>query len=82
HQNYPNPFNPTTNIKFSLPQGEHVKLEVFNMLGKKVSTLVDEYKNAGEYSFTINAIGMSSGVYIYRLSSSSSQITRKMTLIR
>lgn len=86
-QNYPNPFNPTTTITYHLPQTAHVKLTLFDVLGREITTLVDGQMPAGSYSIdwdgTDNA-GQSvpSGVYLYRLSTESSSTTKAMTLIR
>jgi hypothetical protein len=66
-QNYPNPFNPSTTIRFSFPQREHVTLKVFDVLGREVATLVDGEKDAGEHSVVYNANGLPSGVYVFRL---------------
>ncbi|MCK9408730.1 MAG: FG-GAP-like repeat-containing protein [Bacteriovoracaceae bacterium] len=90
-QNYPNPFNPTTTIQFSIATAKHsvtsttenkVTLEVFNVLGKKVSTLLDEMKAAGEYSLQWNASGFSSGIYFYRLRTKDFTETRKLLLMK
>jgi hypothetical protein len=81
-QNYPNPFNPTTNVVYSVPKQTKVKLEVFDLLGRKVATLVDETKEAGQYAVRFGGPGLSSGVYIYRLSSPSQTITKKMLLMK
>ena len=81
-QNYPNPFNPLTQITYYIPVESHVKLKVFNVLGNEVATLVDEEKPAGEYSVKFNASGLSSGVYIYRLQTNYSTITKKMTYLK
>ena len=81
-QNYPNPFNPTTDIVYSVPKQSRVKLEVFNVLGQKVATLVDESKNAGQYSVSFGASNLSSGVYVYRLSSETQTISKKMVLMK
>jgi hypothetical protein len=73
-QNYPNPFNPTTNIRFALPSEATVRLEVYNMLGQKVATLIDDqHFNAGVFEAAWNARDdagreVSSGIYIYRIS--------------
>jgi len=81
-QNYPNPFNPTTQITYSIPVQSHVKLNIYNVLGNEVATLVDEEKPAGEYSVKFDASALSSGIYIYRLQTDYSIITKKMTFIK
>lgn len=82
HQNYPNPFNPSTNITFELPENSVVRLNVYNMLGRKVATLVNELTPAGSHTINFDASTMSSGVYIYTLQTGASTITRKMMLIK
>ncbi len=81
-QNYPNPFNPGTRILFEVPGSGIVTLEVFNLVGQKVAELVNEQKPAGRYEVTFDASALSSGVYVYRLSTAGQQLTRKMTLIK
>jgi hypothetical protein len=81
-QNYPNPFNPTTTIKFSIPEQSFVKLEVFNSLGEKVSTLVSEELNAGNFKYEWNAEGLTSGVYLYRLYTEDYTQTKKLLLMK
>ncbi|MCG8373216.1 MAG: T9SS type A sorting domain-containing protein [Balneolales bacterium] len=81
-QNYPNPFNPSTNIEFGIPEASGVSLEIYNSIGQKVATLVNERLSAGSYSFTWNASQMSSGVYFYRLQSGDVVSTKKMLLIK
>ncbi len=86
-QNYPNPFNPSTEIAFSIPTSGHVELTVFNILGQEVNRLVDLELTAGEYSVTWNgddAWGnqVSSGLYLYRLSSGDVTLTKKMILTK
>lgn len=66
-QNYPNPFNPATKINFSIPTNSIVNLEVFDILGRKVSTLLNEQKPSGVYEVNFNASELSSGIYIYKL---------------
>ena len=82
HQNYPNPFNPETNIKFQIPSSNFVSLEVFNILGQKVQTLVNEKREAGEHSVQFDATGLPSGVYVYRLRAGEFSKSRKMILVR
>ncbi len=80
--NYPNPFNPTTNIQYSVPNTGEVKLQVFDILGRKVQTLVNDQKTAGQYTVSFNAKNLSSGIYIYRLKVGSKVLTKKMSLIK
>ncbi|MFN3561880.1 MAG: T9SS type A sorting domain-containing protein, partial [Chloroherpetonaceae bacterium] len=81
-QNYPNPFNPVTTIQFSLAKTGKVTLEIFNILGQKVGTLVDGTLAAGAYRYQWNATGMASGVYFYRLRSNEFVATKKMLLVK
>lgn len=84
YQNYPNPFNPSTNIRFELPQTAFVSLEVYDIMGRKVQTLVNETLNprSRPYEYTFNARGLSSGMYIYRLKIGNEVITKKMTYVK
>ncbi len=90
-QNYPNPFNPSTIISYQIPTGSHITLKVFDMLGKEVATLVDEFKTAGSYNsqFSINNLPagrqgyqLSSGVYFYQLKTSTFMETKKFVLMK
>ena len=81
-QNYPNPFNPTTNISYAIPEATQVTLEVFNMLGQKVKTLVNERQVAGSKMVSFDASSLASGVYIYRLQAGSFVKSQRMTLIK
>ncbi len=81
-QNYPNPFNPTTTITFDLPVQSEVNLVVYNLLGQKVTTLVDEVKQAGRYHIVLDTSGLSSGIYFYRLKTEKFVQTKKMILLR
>ena len=82
YQNYPNPFNPTTTISFQLPSAGHVTLKVFDVLGREVTTLVNEQKPAGSYKVKFDAINLSSGTYFYRLQTNDFTQTKKLILIR
>src|SRR5690606_8700740 len=66
YQNYPNPFNPMTTIKYDLPKDGSVRLEVYDILGRKITTLINEYRSAGSYEQSFNASSYASGVYIYK----------------
>jgi hypothetical protein len=81
-QNYPNPFNPNTLIKYSVPQDGLVILEVFNLLGEKVATLVNEVKVAGRYEIDFDASDLSSGIYLYNLKSGTFNSLKKMILMK
>ncbi len=81
-QNYPNPFNPTTVIGFDLPHADNVKITVYDVVGREVTTLLDENVRAGSYRLRFDATGMSSGVYFYRLQAGKFLETRKMVLLR
>lgn len=81
-QNFPNPFNPSTSISFSIPTDSKVTLEVYDVLGKAVKSLVNENKAAGSYTVTFDASNLSSGVYFYRLSAGENTLLKKMNLIK
>lgn len=81
-QNYPNPFNPTSTIEFTLPASADVMLEVYNINGQLVSTLVDTRMNAGEHSVVFDASNLASGVYLYRIRAGNFMETKQMTLIK
>ena len=87
HQNYPNPFNPMTNIAFDLTSGAEVALEIYNILGRRVKTLFSGYLDAGLHRFEWDASndkgqGVATGVYFYKLTTSSQSVTKKMLLIK
>jgi hypothetical protein len=79
---YPNPFNPTTNISFALPDTGEVKLHVFDINGRLVTTLVDGHREAGIHDVTFDAQDLSSGIYFYRLSASKLSASGKMVLVK
>jgi len=81
-QNYPNPFNPNTNIEFSLPQSANVTLNVYDMLGRRVMTLVNDQRSAGTHTVNFDASGLASGTYIYRIEAGSFTSIKKMMLIK
>ncbi|MCS6989206.1 MAG: T9SS type A sorting domain-containing protein [Chloroherpetonaceae bacterium] len=81
-QNYPNPFNPSTTIEYRLPSASDVTLEVFDALGRKVRTLVNERQGAGTHQVHFNAAGLASGTYFYKLRAGDNVETRKMLLVK
>lgn len=81
-QNYPNPFNPSTRIVYRVQSQEFVELVVFDLLGRKVATLVNDVKQPGTYEVLWNADGVASGTYFYRMRAGAFVETRKLTLIR
>ncbi len=82
NQNYPNPFNPTTMIRYRLPKPGYVSLIVYNLLGQKVETLIEENQSAGIHAVVFDASSLASGMYFYRLISGNFNRTKKMVLIR
>jgi hypothetical protein len=81
-QNYPNPFNPTTQIKYGLPKSGHVTLKLYDLAGREVITLVDQFQAAGEFTVTFNAAGLSTGIYFYRLNVGDYSEVKRMTLLK
>jgi len=81
-QNYPNPFNPTTTISYAVNTTGKVELNVYDLLGHEVATLVNEAKNTGNYQVTFDAKDLPSGVYIYTLKSAQSVMSNKMVFMR
>jgi hypothetical protein len=81
-QNYPNPFNPATNIEFHIAAAGFVSLNVFDLLGRKVTTLVNDYLQPGSYKVKWDASHLSSGMYLYRLKSNDLVQTRSLLLLR
>jgi hypothetical protein len=81
-QNYPNPFNPSTINNYQLPMNNFVTLKVYDVLGREIKTLVNEYQSAGTHSIAFNATGLPSGVYLYRISAGNYSDTKKLVLIK
>jgi hypothetical protein len=82
YQNYPNPFNPTTTIEFAIPKTGRYSLSLYNALGELVKEISEKEYESGYYKETFNATGLSSGIYIYRLTGSDANIVRKMVVLR
>lgn len=81
-QNYPNPFNPSTAINFGLKKKSNVVIEVFNNIGEKVRTLLNEEREPGNYTISFNAVDLPSGVYIYRINAEKFSSVKKMMLLK
>ncbi|MEJ2196894.1 MAG: T9SS type A sorting domain-containing protein [Ignavibacteriaceae bacterium] len=81
-QNYPNPFNPSTVINYQIPQSGKVIIKIYDLIGNEVSTLVDEYKEAGSYNTTFEAGSLTSGMYIYKLITNGFVSSKKMMLVK
>jgi len=82
-QNYPNPFNPSTQIRFGLTEASNVELKIFDILGREVATLINkEFMNAGAYNVKFNAVDLASGIYIYKLTTGSHSVSKKMQLMK
>jgi hypothetical protein len=86
NQNYPNPFNPETIIRFGIPKASNVNISIYNIIGRKVATLVNEYMNAGSYQRTFsshfNGLNLASGTYFYVLNAGDVKIVNKMILLK
>ncbi len=83
-QNYPNPFNPETVIDYSLPAAGHVSLKIYDILGNEITTLIDEFKQAGKYqvNFSTKNHHFSSGLYVYKLTSRNFSVAKKMLFLK
>jgi hypothetical protein len=81
-QNYPNPFNPSTIISYELPKASKVVIKVYDVLGNEVATLVNEEKSAGRYSTEFFGSNLSSGIYLYKITSGDFIQTKKMILMK
>ncbi|MBI5402872.1 MAG: T9SS type A sorting domain-containing protein [Ignavibacteriae bacterium] len=81
-QNYPNPFNPVTNIKYNLPKDVFVKIKIYDILGREIKTLVNEFKNAGSHIVFFNGFEFASGIYFYRIDAGGFTRVKRMVLIK
>jgi len=81
-QNFPNPFNPVTFIEYELAKSSDVKIEVFDILGRKCLTLVDQFQPVGKHTVSFDGIELSGGIYFYRLTADGFVQTRKMVLLK
>ncbi len=83
-QNYPNPFNPSTTIQFSVPMEDHVTITLYDILGKKITVLVNEQKRAGSYKVNINTalLNLASGTYLYQMKAGNFSAVRKMLFLK
>ncbi len=82
YQNFPNPFNPITRIKYAIPKSSYVRITVYNVLGQRISTLVNEQKPAGFYTIDFNASSLASGFYIYHLEADGFNMIKKMLVTK
>jgi hypothetical protein len=82
HQNYPNPFNPATTIEFQIPSSGNVKLAIYDTSGREIAVLINGRLSHGNYSYSLNSTGFSTGVYFYRLITNGFYQTRKMILVK
>jgi hypothetical protein len=82
YQNYPNPFNPSTTIKFDISKSGYARLDIINMLGQTVATLLDKNIGSGSYSIPWNAIEFPSGIYFCQLRVGDKVLVKKMMLMR
>jgi hypothetical protein len=81
-QNYPNPFNPATTIAFSLAEAGHVRVAVYDLLGREVEVLIDAFQEGGRHEIRFDASGLATGSYIYRLDTPETSVARTLTLVR
>lgn len=82
YQNYPNPFNPLTHIKYAVPQSSRVRIEIYNILGQRVRTVLDEDKVPGYYTVNFDASSLASGFYIYKMQAEGFSDIRKMIVTK
>lgn len=82
YQNFPNPFNPTTNIKYSLPKAGFVTIKIYDILGRMIKQLINEYKDMGNYSLTFDGSNFASGIYFYKIETKDFVDTKRMVLVK
>lgn len=82
HQNFPNPFNPSTTINYTVSKDSKVKIEVFDILGSKIKTLIDEFQNSGKYTIRFDATGLPSGIYFYTMKAINFKKTKQMLYLK
>jgi len=87
HQNYPNPFNSSTTVKFELPEAQHITIEIYDILGRKINTIVEQYFDSGIYKYSWNGknainLEVSSGIFFYVLKSKNWNLTKKMIMLK
>ena len=82
YENYPDPFNPSTKIKFALPKSEHVNINVFNMLGQKIETLLNKKMPIGYHILEFTAHNLASGIYFYKIEAGNFEDVKKMLLLK
>jgi hypothetical protein len=82
YQNYPNPFNPSTKIRYGVPSACDVTLTVYDILGRKITTLVEAWREPGEYELQFTSSSLASGIYLYRLNAGKHTVVRKMMIVR
>ena len=81
-QNYPNPFNPETEISFGLPEAAHVKIEIYNMLGQRMNTIVNDFKTAGVHKIKFDGSLLPSGLYVYKMETPGFQTSKRMVILK
>jgi hypothetical protein len=82
YQNFPNPFNPTTNIKYELPKDVFVSIKIYDVIGREIKTLVNDFQRAGQYSVSFTGNNLASGVYFYRMKAGEYMAVKRMMLIK
>jgi len=82
YQNFPNPFNPITKINFSIPNSGIIQIKIYDILGKEIKTILNEFTQAGNYEVEFDGSNLPSGVYFYRLKANNYSLTKKMLLAK